>query len=54
MFVLNIEDKSRLHIYLLNATLGMEKNMWLSNFPVFLKKYKLKVYESVAPQLVSV
>lgn len=38
MFVLNIEDKSRLHICLLSATLGVEKNTWVSNFPVFLEK----------------
>lgn len=54
MFVLNIEDKSRLHIYLLSATLGLEKNTWVSNFPVFLEKCKSKVYGSVAPPLVSV
>lgn len=41
------KNKTHHHIYLLNATLEMEKTC--SNFLVFLKKYKLKVYVSIAP-----
>lgn len=51
LFVRTLEqekkNKTHHHIYLLNATLEMEKTC--SKFLVFLKKYKLKVYVSIAP-----